>query len=218
MLLEADDWLRVRRYRVPGGAGGPWTHLALHELASVVMDSPERARARKGPLRDAPAGHDWFASPGRWLYERISAVTAEPALGRTLDGGRGHRRRCGPQVGAVHALALGRNRLRVTRLESERVVDPAATAAGPQRHRQFLLRSSPPASVASQRRPRPRPWPGKVKAIACADHDREGAVVDPGGGPVLDFDSGPPPSADAAAGRLTARQGDTPRDKEEPAR
>jgi len=83
MLLEASDWLRVRRYRVLDGEGGPWTHLALHELASVeVMDSPERARARKGPLRDALAGHDWFASSGRWLYERISAVTAAaPAPG-----------------------------------------------------------------------------------------------------------------------------------------
>jgi hypothetical protein len=80
LLLEAPDWLRVRRYRVLDGAGGPWTHLALHELASAeVMDSPERARARKGPLRDALAGHDWFAGSGRWLYQRISAVTAAEA-------------------------------------------------------------------------------------------------------------------------------------------
>jgi hypothetical protein len=62
------------------GAGGPWTHLALHELASAeVMDSPERARARRGPRRDALAGHDWFGRSGRWLYERISAVTAAEA-------------------------------------------------------------------------------------------------------------------------------------------
>jgi hypothetical protein len=80
MLLEAADWLRVRRYRVLDGAGGPWTHLALHELASAeVMDSPERARARRGPRRDALAGHDWFGRSGRWLYERISAVTAAEA-------------------------------------------------------------------------------------------------------------------------------------------
>jgi hypothetical protein len=80
MLLEAGDWLRVRRYRVLDGAGGPWTHLALHELASAeVMDSPERARARRGPKRDALAGHDWFAASGRWLYQRISAVTATEA-------------------------------------------------------------------------------------------------------------------------------------------
>lgn len=80
MLLEADDWLRVRRYRVLEGTGGPWTHLALHELGSAeVMDSPERARARGGPLRRALASNAWFARSGRWLYERISGVTASPA-------------------------------------------------------------------------------------------------------------------------------------------
>jgi hypothetical protein len=77
MLLEADDWLRVRRYRVLDGDGGPWTTIALHELASVeAMDSPERARARQGPKRDALAGLDWFGRSGRWLYERISSVSA----------------------------------------------------------------------------------------------------------------------------------------------
>ena len=80
VLLEAGDWLRVRRYRVLDGTGGPWTHLALHELASTgVMDSPERARARKGPLRDVLAGNDWFARSGRWLYEQISVVVATGA-------------------------------------------------------------------------------------------------------------------------------------------
>jgi len=77
MLLEAPDWLRVRRYRVRDGEGGPWTHLALHELASLeVMDSPERARARNGPLREALAGHDWFGRSGRWLYREITHVEA----------------------------------------------------------------------------------------------------------------------------------------------
>jgi hypothetical protein len=72
-LLEAADWLRVRRYRVISGDGGPWTHLALHELANQeVMDSPERARARTGPLRDSLAARDWFASSGRWLYRRVA--------------------------------------------------------------------------------------------------------------------------------------------------
>ncbi|MGH3277185.1 MAG: hypothetical protein ACRDNZ_23010 [Streptosporangiaceae bacterium] len=80
MLLEAGGWLRVRRFRVLDGTGGPWTHLALHELASAdVMDSPERARARQGPLRDALAGNDWFARSGRWLYEQVSAVVATGA-------------------------------------------------------------------------------------------------------------------------------------------
>lgn len=73
MLLEAPGWLRVRRYRVVSGDGGPWTRLAVHELASTrVMDSPERARARRGPLRDRLAGRDWFQASGRWLYEQIS--------------------------------------------------------------------------------------------------------------------------------------------------
>jgi len=77
MLLEADDWLRVRRYKVVDGVGGPWTHLALHELASAeVMNSPERARARKGPLRDALVKRPWFADSGRWFYRSLSTQTA----------------------------------------------------------------------------------------------------------------------------------------------
>ena len=72
-LLQADDWLRVRRYRVLSGEGGPWTDLALHDLGSAgVMESPERAAARRGPKRDALAGRDWFRESGRWLYEVIS--------------------------------------------------------------------------------------------------------------------------------------------------
>jgi hypothetical protein len=78
MLLEAKDWLRVRRYRVVDGEGGPWTHLALHELASTeVMNSPERAKARRGPLRDQLASRPWFGESGRWLYRQLSAVTAK---------------------------------------------------------------------------------------------------------------------------------------------
>jgi len=77
LLLEAPDWLRVHRYRVLNGDGGPWTHFALHELASKeVMDSPERARARTGPLRDALASRPWFGASGRWLYQRVAAHTA----------------------------------------------------------------------------------------------------------------------------------------------
>jgi hypothetical protein len=71
-LLDADSWLRIRRYRVVDGEGGPWTHLALHELADLeVMDSPERAHARTGPRRDALATRPWFSRSGRWLYRRV---------------------------------------------------------------------------------------------------------------------------------------------------
>jgi hypothetical protein len=88
MLLEAEDWLRVRRYRVIDGDGGPWTHFAIHELASTaVMDSPERARARKGPRRDALADREWFGRSGRWLYEQLSAVVAPAASAQAQNEG-----------------------------------------------------------------------------------------------------------------------------------
>lgn len=40
-LLADADRLRVRRYRVREGAGGPWTHLVLHELAAPSVWNPE---------------------------------------------------------------------------------------------------------------------------------------------------------------------------------
>jgi hypothetical protein len=72
-LLKEKDWLRVCRYRVLSGEGGPWTHLALHELASLeAMGSPARAAARQGVLRDKLARRPWFGQSGRWLYEVLS--------------------------------------------------------------------------------------------------------------------------------------------------
>lgn len=69
LLLKAADWRRVRRYRVLDGVGGRWTHIAVHELASrEVMDSPERAAARTGPLRAALLGRPWYEQAGRWVY------------------------------------------------------------------------------------------------------------------------------------------------------
>jgi hypothetical protein len=74
MLLEADGWLRVRRYRVRSGDGGPWTHFALHELAHrEVMNAPERQAAREAPKRAALADRPWFSRSGRWLYRRLGA-------------------------------------------------------------------------------------------------------------------------------------------------
>lgn len=77
LLMEADDWLQVRRYKVIDGHGGPWTHIAMHELASLeVMDSPERARARSGPRRASLADRPWFGASGRWLYRTMSRQEA----------------------------------------------------------------------------------------------------------------------------------------------
>lgn len=88
MLLEAGDWLRVRRYRVRDGVGGPWTHLALHELSSIeVMDSPERGKARKGPKRNALVTKPWFENSGRWMYRKLSEHRAGGALSTVADKG-----------------------------------------------------------------------------------------------------------------------------------
>ncbi len=71
-LMQAHDWLRVRRYRVYDGDGPTWTHLALHNLMSPeVMDSPERRFARTGPKRDALVNRPWFGGSDRWLYRII---------------------------------------------------------------------------------------------------------------------------------------------------
>ena len=71
LLLEAASWLRIRRYDVLDGDGGPWTRFAIHELDDLdAMDSAERARARSAPLRATLADRPWFQDSGRWLYRR----------------------------------------------------------------------------------------------------------------------------------------------------
>jgi hypothetical protein len=86
MLMAADGWLRVRRYRtLPGHDGPPWTHLALHELRDEsAMKSPERDRARSTDRRREIGRHEWFAGSGRWLYRQIHSAVAQHA-GTTTD-------------------------------------------------------------------------------------------------------------------------------------
>ena len=79
LLMKADGWLRVRRYRVlPGHEGPPWTRFALHELRDAsVLDAPERAAARETDWRNRLARqHDWFNRSGRWLYRPIHSASA----------------------------------------------------------------------------------------------------------------------------------------------
>jgi hypothetical protein len=93
LLLQGAGWLRVRRFRVVDAVGAPWTHLALHELASAeAMDSPERSAARAGPLRDALASAEWFTRSGRWLYKEISRLEAA-ATSPVPPSGRAERPR-----------------------------------------------------------------------------------------------------------------------------
>jgi hypothetical protein len=61
MLMECPDWLMVRRLQVVDGVPDPYSHMALHYLASeAALASPERDRARKTPWRNRLAEHDWF--------------------------------------------------------------------------------------------------------------------------------------------------------------
>lgn len=80
LLMKVPGWQRVRRYRVrPGSAGPPWTHIALHDLASEeALSRPERAAARDTPRRDELATRDWFDS-GRWVYRPIHRAAATDA-------------------------------------------------------------------------------------------------------------------------------------------
>jgi hypothetical protein len=73
LLLEADDWLRVSRYKRLSGEGGSWNRFTLHELRSLdVLHSPQRRRAREAPLRQALLERPWYGRSGRWVYEVIA--------------------------------------------------------------------------------------------------------------------------------------------------
>lgn len=73
MLMEAEGWLRVRRYRADGSFDGPaWTHLALHELRdAAALSAPEREAARSTERRAGLAERPWFGRSGRWTYRPI---------------------------------------------------------------------------------------------------------------------------------------------------
>lgn len=83
MLMQADGWVRVRRFRArPGGDGPPWTHFALHELRDeTAMSAPEREAARTTSRRDELAAEPWFSPNGRWLYRPIHTALAVPQNG-----------------------------------------------------------------------------------------------------------------------------------------
>jgi hypothetical protein len=78
MLMQADGWLRVRRFAArPGGDGPPWTRFALHELRDAsAMGAPEREAARSTPRRARLAAEPWFSPNGRWLYRPIHTARA----------------------------------------------------------------------------------------------------------------------------------------------
>jgi len=60
-LLECPDWLAVRRFRIVEAEPLPFTHLALHYLASLdALQSDAREQARNSPWRMRLAQEDWF--------------------------------------------------------------------------------------------------------------------------------------------------------------
>lgn len=61
LLMECEDWLMVRRFRVSDGAPETFTHMALHYLADMrALSSPAREAARKTAWRDRLAAEPWF--------------------------------------------------------------------------------------------------------------------------------------------------------------
>lgn len=61
LLMECEDWLMVRRFRVADGVPESFTHLALHYLADMsALSSPAREKARSTPWRARLAAEDWF--------------------------------------------------------------------------------------------------------------------------------------------------------------
>ena len=69
LLMQADGWLRARRFRVSDYCGKRWTSLAFHELRDIdVMDSEGRRIARSTPWRAELEREDWFRRAGRWVF------------------------------------------------------------------------------------------------------------------------------------------------------
>ena len=63
LLMECDQWLMVRRFRIADGEPRSWTDLALHYIADPsALHSPARERARL-------AKEKWF-SPAYSVYRR----------------------------------------------------------------------------------------------------------------------------------------------------
>jgi hypothetical protein len=60
-LLTCPDWLAVRRFRIVSGEPQPFTHLALHYLATPdALESKAREVARNSPWRARLASESWF--------------------------------------------------------------------------------------------------------------------------------------------------------------
>jgi hypothetical protein len=61
ILMEADEWIAVRRFDIVESDPVPFNRLALHYIKDLsALDSPARQRARATPWRAKLAEEDWF--------------------------------------------------------------------------------------------------------------------------------------------------------------
>lgn len=61
LLLNCEQWLGCRRYRVVDGHPATFTHMALHHLHDLsALESPAREAARATPWRAKLAAEPWF--------------------------------------------------------------------------------------------------------------------------------------------------------------
>jgi hypothetical protein len=93
ILMEADGWLRCRRYAAAPSTPAAPTRLALHELSTLeALSSPERLASAATEWRGRLAARPWFSTARFVTYERLVEETqlrpTAPARGRTADGTR----------------------------------------------------------------------------------------------------------------------------------
>jgi hypothetical protein len=81
LLLNCEQWLGCRRYRVVDGHPASFTHMALHHLQDLsALQSPAREAARATPWRAKLAAEPWFK--GQYAVfarhgDRFRATTAD---------------------------------------------------------------------------------------------------------------------------------------------
>lgn len=80
LLMSANGWMRVRRYRIFEGEPESWTTFAFHELTDLAaLDSPERQQARSTPWRARMAEKPWFQKTYMGIYQRRPKAWSDPS-------------------------------------------------------------------------------------------------------------------------------------------
>lgn len=84
MLLKCPEWHMCRRFAIDDGNPEPWTHLALHYLASEkALQGPERAAANETPWRKKLAEESWFRGKFQVFQRRGTRFTPKQAAAKS---------------------------------------------------------------------------------------------------------------------------------------